>query len=124
MSSARITRSTTRQHGRWRRRRTDVRLEVDPGDQVTYTLRVTNTTSNAVVDSAVVTDDLTDVLQYASLDEASDRPDRSGHPHRVTTLTWNVPDPAARTRPPALAYTVTVDDDAFNADPRQRRHPR
>ena len=32
--------------------------EVDPGDQVTYTLTVTNTTEKRSVDSAVVTDDL------------------------------------------------------------------
>lgn len=40
---------------------------VDPGDQVTYTLTATNTTDNAVLRGAVATDDLSDVLRYASL---------------------------------------------------------
>ena len=82
--------------------------EVDPGDQVTYTLTVTNTTDNAVVDSAVVTDDLSDVLQYATLDAVPAGATLSG-----STLTWNVPvlQPGGSAE---LSYTVTVDDDAYD----------
>ena len=82
---------------------------VDPGDQITYTLTVTNTTENAVVDDAVVTDDLSDVLQYASLDSVPSGATVSGE-----TLTWNVPElqPGESV---GLSYTVTVDDDAYDA---------
>ena len=81
--------------------------EVNPGDQVTYTLTVTND-SNGVVSTAVVTDDLSDVLQYASLDAVPDGATLSG-----TTLTWNVPtvEPGYAAQ---LSYTVTVDDDAYD----------
>ncbi len=60
--------------------------EVDPGDQVTYTLTVTNT-SAAVVDSAVVTDDLSSVLRVRQ-SRLRTLPVR---PLSGTTLTWNVP---------------------------------
>ncbi len=81
--------------------------EVDPGDRVTYTLTVANTTANAVVADAVVTDDLSDVLQYASLDSVPDGASLSG-----STLTWTVPElqPGETAE---LSYTVTVDDDAY-----------
>ena len=80
---------------------------VDPGDQVTYHLTVINT-SNAVVNSAVVTDDLSDVLQYASLDSVPAGATLSG-----STLTWAVPsiEPGFAAE---LSYTVTVDDDAYD----------
>ena len=84
---------------------------VQPGDTVTYTLTVTNN-SDGVVTGAIVTDDLTDVLDNATLDEASITP--TGQATLTgTTLTWNVPtlQPDATA---TLAYTVTVDDDAFN----------
>jgi fimbrial isopeptide formation D2 family protein len=81
--------------------------EVDPGDQVTYTLTVTNT-SAAVVDSAVVTDDLSSVLEYASLDSVPADASLSG-----TTLTWNVPTLQSG-ETAQLSYTVTVDDDAYD----------
>ena len=82
--------------------------EVDPGDQVTYTLTVTNTTANAVVSNAVVTDDLSDVLQYATLDSVPDGATLSG-----TTLTWTVPE-LQPGKTAELSYTVTVDDDAYD----------
>ena len=80
---------------------------VDPGDQVTYYLTVSNT-SNTVVSSAVVTDDLSDVLQYASLDSVPAGATLSG-----STLTWAVPsiEPGFAAE---LSYTVTVDDDAYD----------
>ena len=83
---------------------------VDPGDQVTYTLTVTNTTENALVYDAVVTDDLSDVLQYASLDSVPTGATVSGE-----TLTWNVPElqPGESVD---LSYTVTVDDDAYDVE--------
>jgi uncharacterized repeat protein (TIGR01451 family)/fimbrial isopeptide formation D2 family protein len=82
---------------------------VEPGTDVTYTLRVVNT-SQAVVSRAVVTDDLSDVLRYASLGEL---PEAATLERSV--LTWTVP-----TLQPGeaavLTYTVTVndDDEAYN----------
>ena len=109
MSSARIT--TEHYTPAWSLEKTSDPTsgsEVDPGDQVTYTLTVTNTTDNAVVDNAVVTDDLSDVLQYASLDSVPAGATLSGD-----TLTWQVPElqPGETAE---LSYTVTVDDDAYD----------
>lgn len=83
---------------------------VVPGSDVTYTLRVRNT-SRAVVRDAVVTDDLAEVLAYARLS--------GGLPAGATltgsVLTWTVP-----TLQPGevaeVSYTVTVrdDDEAYN----------
>lgn len=82
---------------------------VDPGDQVTYTLTVGND-SNGVVRNAVVTDDLTDVLRYASLDAVP-----AGATLNGTVLTWRVPvlEPGYGAE---LSYTVTVDDDAYDVE--------
>ena len=91
---------------------------VDPGDQVTYTLTVTNTTDNAVVDDAVVTDDLSDVLQYASLDSVPAGATLSG-----STLTWNVPELAARRVGRAVLHRHGRRRRVRRLV-RQRRHPR
>jgi uncharacterized repeat protein (TIGR01451 family)/fimbrial isopeptide formation D2 family protein len=82
---------------------------VVPGSDVTYTLRVRNT-SQAVVSHAVVTDDLSDVLRYAMLGALPDGATLSG-----SVLTWTVP--TLQPGEEAVAsYTVTVrdDDEAYN----------
>ena len=79
---------------------------VQPGDTVTYTLTVTNT-SDAVVNTTV-TDDLSDVLDNAAIGTIG-----TGGVLTGTTLTWTI----ANLAPDAvttLTYTVTVDADAFN----------
>ncbi|MCA0296139.1 MAG: DUF11 domain-containing protein [Actinobacteria bacterium] len=81
---------------------------VVPGDDVTYTLHVRNT-SRAQVRGAVVTDDLSDVLAYAALAGLPDGATLTG-----TVLTWAVPT-LAPGEEATLVYTVTVDDDAYNA---------
>ncbi|WP_108718829.1 DUF5979 domain-containing protein [Miniimonas sp. S16] len=79
-----------------------------PGQDVTYTLTVTNT-SEATVAGAVVTDDLSDVLDHASL--AGTLP--AGLTLDGSTLTWDVPTILAGGEPASVSYTVTVDDDAI-----------
>ncbi|CAL8975928.1 hypothetical protein PROP_01801 [Propionicimonas sp. T2.31MG-18] len=81
---------------------------VVPGSDVTYTLRVRNT-SRAVMTGATVTDDLTEVLAWAVLGDLPDGATLNG-----TVLTWAVPtlQPGEEA---TLAYTVTVDEDAYNA---------
>ena len=59
--------------------------EVNPGDTVTYKLTVTNT-SQAELAGAVVTDNLSDVLQYATLGTVG-----AGGSVTGSTLTWTVP---------------------------------
>ena len=83
--------------------------EVQPGDQVTYTLTATNN-SKGIVTDAVVTDDMSDVLQYATLDAVPAGATMSG-----TTLTWNVPT-LQRGESARLTYTVTVNDDAWDVE--------
>ncbi len=80
---------------------------VEPGSSITYTLEATNT-SQAVVTGAVATDDLSDVLDNATLDAVPSGATLSG-----TTLTWAIPTlmPGASEQ---LSYTVTVNDDATN----------
>jgi uncharacterized repeat protein (TIGR01451 family)/fimbrial isopeptide formation D2 family protein len=82
---------------------------VVPGSDVTYTLRVQNT-SRAVVSHAVVTDDLSDVLAYATLGVLPDDATLTGR-----VLTWTVPtlQPGEEA---TVSYTVTVrdDDEAYN----------
>ena len=83
--------------------------EVDPGDSITYTLRAVNT-SDAAVEGATAEDDLSEVLNNATLDETSlpDELTLSG-----TLLTWAVPTLAPGGEA-SVSYTVTVDTDAFN----------
>jgi len=79
---------------------------VQPGGKVTYTLVATNT-SQAIVTDAVVIDDLSDVLDNATLDSVPDGATLTG-----TTLTWTVPTLQVGATA-NLSYTVTVNDDAF-----------
>ncbi len=81
--------------------------EVDPGDTVTYKLTVTNT-SQAELAGAVVTDDLSDVLQYATLGTVG-----AGGSVTGSTLTWTVPT-LGPGEVATLTYTVTVNSDAYD----------
>lgn len=81
---------------------------VQPGSTVTYTLTVTNT-SDAAVNDAVVTDDLSGVLDNASLVSVPD-----GASLSETTLTWTVPPLAAEGDVATLTYQVEVDADAYD----------
>ena len=80
---------------------------VNPGSTVTYTLTATNN-SAGVVSGAVVTDNLSDVLDNATMGTVG-----AGGSVTGTTLTWNVP-----TLQPGqvatLVYTVTVNAGAYN----------
>lgn len=79
---------------------------VEVGSEVTYTLTARNT-SDAVVSRAVVLDDLTDVLDNATLNE----PPAEGLSIDGNQLQWRVPEmePGGEV---SVSYTVTVKDDA------------
>jgi large repetitive protein len=79
--------------------------EVDPGEKVTYTLTVVNTSETGLVDATVV-DDLSDVLDDATLDAVP-----AGATVDGDELTWAVPG-LAPGESATLSYTVTVDRDA------------
>ena len=81
---------------------------VEPGSEITYTLRVHND-SDASVAGAVVTDDMSDVLNHASVVSVG-----AGATITGTTLTWNVPTIAAGGADATLSYTVKVDADAID----------
>lgn len=82
---------------------------VDPGDVITYTLKVTNV-SDAEVNNMQVTDDLSGVLDTATLNES---PDGVLWSVEGTTLTWNVPN-LLPGESATLTYSVTLDEDAIN----------
>ena len=88
---------------------------VEPGDTITYTLTVHND-SDATVAGAVVTDDLSDVLNNASVVSVG-----AGASITGTTLTWNVPTIAAGGADATLSYTVKVNADAIGVTIRERR---
>ncbi|WP_454042033.1 DUF7927 domain-containing protein [Cellulosimicrobium sp. Marseille-Q8652] len=72
------------------------------GSVITYTLTVTSTT-DAVVSGAVVTDDLSRVLQYGTLVSQPLGTTLSG-----TTLTWTVPDLEAAGATTQISYQVRL----------------
>ena len=78
------------------------------GSTITYTLTVTNTSAEATLTGASVTDDLSDVLQHASLGAVG-----AGGSVTGTTLTWAVPDLAPGEQA-TLSYTVNVNTDAYD----------
>ncbi len=88
----------------WKTADPDSGSTIVPGSPVTYTLRVRNT-SQAVVSDAVVTDDLADVLQYATLELPPEGTTVAG-----TVLTWSVPElqPGEEA---SVSYTVLVGED-------------
>ena len=73
---------------------------------ITYTLKVHND-SSATVTGAVVTDDLSDVLNNASVVSVG-----AGATITGTTLTWTVPTIAAGGADATVSYTVKVNADA------------
>jgi hypothetical protein len=83
--------------------------EVETGSDITYTLKAVNT-SDAVLEGAVAEDDLSEVLNNATIDETAldDSLTLEG-----TDLTWAVPTllPGEEA---TVSYTVTVDSEAFN----------
>lgn len=83
--------------------------EVEPGDTITYTLTALNT-SDAAVEGGLAEDDLSEVLNNATLDTTSLD---AGLSLSGTTLTWTIPalQPGASA---SVSYTVTVDTDAYN----------
>ena len=81
---------------------------VQPGATVGYTVTATND-SDGVVTGAVVTDDLSDVLDNADLVDRC----RRGLTLDGTTLTWAVPTIAVDTSV-SVSYSVTVHADAFD----------
>ena len=81
---------------------------VEPGDEITYTLVATNT-SAAVVAGAQARDDLSAVLDDATLDFSSSQLSRAGD-----TLTWAIPTLAPGGNA-SVSYTVRVRDDARGA---------
>ena len=81
------------------------RVDGQPGDTVTYTLTVTNDSDGVV--TGAVTDDLSDVLDNATIGTIAPAASLTG-----TTLTWTVPSWTRCGDDPV--YTVTVNADAFN----------
>jgi uncharacterized repeat protein (TIGR01451 family)/LPXTG-motif cell wall-anchored protein len=81
-----------------------------PGDSITYTLHVHND-SQATVQSATVTDDLSAVLDDAAITSLG-----SGLVLNGTTLTWTVPTPLAPGASATVSYTVQVNAGAWNVD--------
>jgi uncharacterized repeat protein (TIGR01451 family)/fimbrial isopeptide formation D2 family protein len=79
---------------------------IDPGSVVTYTLTATNV-SDAEVNHAVVHDDLSNVLNHATLIAVP-----AGATLNGTTLTWNVPPMPANGDQETLTYSVRIDADA------------
>jgi len=79
---------------------------VGAGSVITYTLTVTSTT-DAVVSGAVVTDDLSKVLQYGTLVSQPLGTTLAG-----TTLTWTVPDLAGAGATTAISYQVRLSSSA------------
>jgi uncharacterized repeat protein (TIGR01451 family) len=87
----------------------------EPGQELTYTLHLRND-SRATLTDVVVHDDLSDVLEHGSLDEAAlaaegltlDVTDPA-HPF----LVWEVAGPVLPGGTAEATYTVTVDDDAW-----------
>ena len=82
--------------------------KVQPGSTVSYTLTASNV-SNGVVEAATATDDLTAVLNHATLVQ----PLPAGASLSGSTLTWTVPtlDPGDSA---TLSYRVRLDDDAWD----------
>lgn len=82
---------------------------VKPGQVITYTLTVNNVSPDAVLEGAVVTDDLSQVLNHATLVGSAP----AGTVISGTTLTWTVPQ-VAPSGTAQLSYQVKVNADASN----------
>jgi uncharacterized repeat protein (TIGR01451 family)/LPXTG-motif cell wall-anchored protein len=86
----------------------DKPVNVMPGDSITYTLHVHND-SQATIQSATVSDDLSAVLDDATITSLG-----AGLVLNGTTLTWTVPTPLAPGADAEVSYTVKVNDGAWN----------
>ncbi|MFV0409695.1 MAG: isopeptide-forming domain-containing fimbrial protein, partial [Paracoccus sp. (in: a-proteobacteria)] len=105
---------------------------VQPGDQVDYTLTVTNV-SDAEVSGVQITDDLSDVLDNAILEIVNglvvDHADPATFPAgtafdpATSVLTWSVPTLLAGADPAELTYSVRVNPDQWGASLRNVATP-
>ncbi|MFV0252562.1 MAG: DUF5979 domain-containing protein [Beutenbergiaceae bacterium] len=84
---------------------------VEPGDTISYTVAITAGEAG-FVDDVVVTDDMSQVLQYADLDGASVIASKGTVTLDETDLVWEVGRVEAGT-PLTLTYQVRVRQDAF-----------
>lgn len=84
---------------------------VQPGDVITYTLTATQLTGPHTID-AVVTDDLSDVLDNATFVHGSIQAETGTADLTGTTLTWTIP---KLTGAVTLTYQMKVNADAWGA---------
>jgi LPXTG-motif cell wall-anchored protein len=88
-----------------------------PGQELTYTLTLRNDSADAVVTGAVVTDDVSDVLDDAALASSAQELADQGLGHDDTVgaerLTWTVAGPVAPGGTATATYRVTVDEGAW-----------
>jgi fimbrial isopeptide formation D2 family protein/uncharacterized repeat protein (TIGR01451 family) len=82
----------------------------EPGESLTYTLTLTNTSDAVDVTNAVVTDDLGDVLDNGSIVESTLQLAASGLVLSGPVLTWTVVGPVAPGATVHASYTVKIDD--------------
>ena len=83
---------------------------VEPGDTITYTVTARQL-DGGPTDDAEVTDDLSDVLDDATLVPGSLRAEAGDAALDGSALTWHIPQLRGS---PTLTYQVRVDDDAWN----------
>ena len=81
---------------------------VRPGDLITYTLTATNPGPAPVTDG-IATDELSEVLPYATLGDLADGLTLDG-----STLTWAIPELAVGADA-SVSYTVIVDEDTWGS---------
>jgi fimbrial isopeptide formation D2 family protein len=91
---------------------------VEPGSTITYTVGLTKT-GGVDPTNLTVTDDLTNVLLHADIDQpgiTASLGDATFNNGRITWTIPNLPDPPDASSPSAtLTYTVTVNADAYGA---------
>ena len=89
----------------------------NPGQDLTYTHTVRNDTHHAVMDGAVVIDDLSDVLLDAAMTSTTDELAAQGlaltGPAGDQRLEWTVPGPIAPGASVSASYVVTIDAHAW-----------
>ncbi len=88
----------------------------EPGERLTFTLELTND-SDAVVEDVQVTDDLSDVLDNATLVDTPAQLAAKGLVLNGSTLTWTVDGPIPATNPDTsvtVSYTVEINAHQFD----------